>query len=420
MSQDFKSKPIRLESWVGFLSSFSEAYIMSLVAFLAPTLAPLLFKDSTRVEGIFSSYTLIFLGSFIMYPLGAWYYGNIGDSKGRRKACTSSSLGLAAVTGAMALLPLSLNINYSWVLFMIFLCAQFFFSAGEYYSSIVFSLEHGSLEQQGLMSGISCSSSVLGILLASGISILVTQYPNEISWRFPFFIGLLTGSLSFAFKYFCKESPYFNLHKIELKTTSWSFVKENYLVIISLTFITGLFFTIYSYVFLFLPLIYRKNIDTNPTLETFICLIFYAAVLLSSGYLADKFKINRIMIFGALSFVLVLAFFIPFFHSIPFLTRLLLTIFAAIYIGPIHSWVIHQSHPDKRCRITSISTAFASAFFSHSCVILCMFFYQKFMSLWISSIYIFGLAAIALFILLKVRSKTEFSDKSIPVTVDSS
>lgn len=385
---------------------------MSLVAFLAPTLGPLLFRESSHADSVLSSYTLVFLGSFIMYPLGAWYYGHIGDSRGRRKACTASSLGLAVVTGAMAVLPLSSSVSYAWILFMALLALQFFFSAGEYYSSIVFSLEHGSDEQQGLMSGISCSASVLGILFASGLSILVAANPLLISWRIPFVIGLLTGTLSFVFKFWCKESPHFNVSKVELQATTLNFFKENYSVILALTFITGFFYAIYSFIFLFLPLIYPKTIDRNPGVETFICLIVYGVVLFFSGYLADKFKIKPIMIFGSLSFVMILAFFIPFFHSIPFVTRLLLSVFAAVYIGPIHSWIVGQSHHDKRCRITAISSAFASAFFSHSCVIFCMFFYQKFMSLWISSIYIFALAAIALLILSRDGLKKRVAEST--------
>lgn len=393
---------------------------MSLVAFLAPILGPLLFKNGSYAESVFSSYTLIFIGSFVMYPLGAWYYGQIGDAKGRRKACTSSSFGLALVTGLIAFLPLASNSSYVLFFFIILLSAQFFFSAGEYYSSIVFSLEHGTADRQGLMSGLSCFSSALGILFASGSSIFVSLFPNEFSWRIPFLIGLLTGSLSFAFKFYCKESPCFNVNKTETTKVTWSFIKENYSVIISLTLISGLFFTIYSFVFLFLPLIYQNTSDANPTAETFICLILYTIVLLVSGYLADKFRVTRMMIFGILSFLILLIFFIPFFHSIPFLTRALLTVFAAIYIGPIHSWIINQSHPDKRCRITSISTALANGFFSHSCVVLCMFFYQKYMSLWASSIYILGMAAIVLSLLLGINPRYIFSDKFRRVAADSS
>lgn len=344
-----------------------------------------------------------------MYPLGAWYYGRIGDTKGRRKACTSSSFGLAIVTGAIALLPLSSSTQYAWILFMILLSSQFFFSAGEYYTSIIFSLEHGPSNKQGLISGISCSAAVLGLLFANGLSILVTQYPYEISWKLPFVIGFLTGSLSFAFKFYCNESPLFKIDRVETKISSWNFIKENYSTILSLTFVSGLFFTIYSYVFLFLPLIYPTNIDANPGTETFICLFTYAIILFSSGYLADKYKINRIMIFGAFSFLLILAFFIPFFSAIPFLTRMLLTVFAAVYIGPIHSWIVGQSHPNKRCRITAISSAFANGLFSNSCVVLCMFLHQKFISLWMSSFYIFALAAIVLFILFKTNAEDNFS-----------
>lgn len=391
---------ITRESWVGFLSSFSEAYNMALIVFMAPILAPLVFKNSSQETGIIFSYTLIFLGSLLMHPLGAWYYGRIGDMQGRRTACISSSLGLAIVTGAIAFLPINFLPNYTWIFFLILLVLQFFFAAGEYYSSIVFALEHGGSKYQGLMSGISCFFSVLGLLLANGFSILSETFSSIVSWRCVFIIGLLTGLLSFGFKFYCKESPMFNRNNKESHSISWKFIKENFLAILSIGFVTGLFYSIYSYTFLFLPLIYSDNLRSSSQSETFFCLIIYGLGLLFTGYLSDKYKIKRTMCFGLISIMLFLLLFIPFFHSIPFITRALLTCSACIYIAPIHSWVIEQSHPDKRCRITAVSTALASAVFFNSCVPLCLFFYQKYSSLWLGVIYIGFLSMITLFVLL--------------------
>ncbi len=408
----FNSKlfSIPRESWLGFSSSFSEAYNMSLFVFMAPILAPLLFKDSVQENSVFLTYMLIFLGSFVMYPLGAWYYGHIGDAKGRRAACISSSFGLAVVTGAIAFLPINILSNYTWIFFFILLSLQFFFSAGEYYSSIVFSLEHGSTENQGFMSGISCFFAVLGLLLANGLSILSVTFETIISWRAVFIVGLLTGLLSLGFKFYCKESPIFNL-KNEFKSISFDFIKENFPIIFSITFVTGFFHSIYAYTFIFLPLIYSDSATSNSQLETFFCLIVYGVGLLITGYFSDKYKIKSTMCFGLIAFLCFIFIFISFFHSMPFIIRLLLTLCACIYIGPIHSWVVEQSHPNKRCRITAISTAFAIGIFFNACVPICLFFYQKYASLWLSSIYIAVLAIIALFILLKSKTSVCLSNE---------
>lgn len=389
------------ESWVGFLSSFSEAYNMALIVFMAPILAPLLFKESVEEVSNILSFTLIFLGSFVMYPLGAWYYGRIGDIRGRRVACISSSFGLAIVTGAIAFLPVDFLPNYVWGIFFILLGLQFFFSAGEYYSSIVFSLEHGSQNKQGFMSGISCFFAVLGILLANGFSILCGSI---ISWRVAFIVGLLTGLLSFGFKFYCKESPEFKVNNNESKSISWDFVKENFFIILSITFVSGFFYSIYTYIFIFLPIVYDDKVAMNVQVETFFCLIIYGFGLLFTGYISDRYKIKSTMCFGLVLFLSLLLISMPIFHSIPFIIRVLLTICACIYIGPIHSWVIEQSKADKRCRITAISTALASACFSNSCVPLCLFLYQKYGSLWVSSLYILFLAIAALFVLLRTSS----------------
>lgn len=393
------------ESWIGFLSSFSEAYNMSLIVFMTPLLAPLVFKDIGE-GSVALSYTLIFLGSILMHPLGAWYYGRIGDMKGRRTACISSSLGLAIVTGAIAFLPTHFLPSCTWIFFLIFSALQFFFAAGEYYSSIVFALEHGTSKQQGFMSGMSCFFSVLGLLLANGLSVLSEIFSNIISWRWVFIIGLLTGLISFGFKFYCKESPLFKSNINISKSITWDFIKENFLTIISIVFIIGLFYSIYSYNFLFLPLIYSNNLEHNAQSETFVCLILYGLGLLFSGYLADKYEIKRILYLGIILIMLFILL-IPFFHSIPFIIRILLTLSACVYIGPIYSWIIQQSHPEKRCRITAISTALACPIFFNSCVPICLFFYQNYSSLWLGMIYIFILSLITLVILLRSNKLRE-------------
>lgn len=406
------------ESWVGFLSSFSEAYNMALIVFMAPILAPLFFKNSVEETSTILSYTLIFLGSFIMYPIGAYYYGRIGDVKGRRTACISSSLGLAIVTGAIAFLPIGFLPNYAWIFFFILLGLQFFFSAGEYYSSIVFSLEHGSKKKQGLISGISCLFSVLGILLANGLTILSVNYFDVFSWRSVFIVGLLTGLLSFGFKFYCKESPLFNANNSNSQNNStnsisWDFIKRNFNTILSVAFVSGFFYSIYSYVFLFLPLIQDEGALISSQFETFFCLIVYGSGLLLTGYLSDKFRIRSTMSFGLILFLSSLLIFIPNFHDLGFVIRIIFTICACIYIGPLHGWVIAQSQANKRCRITAISTAMASACFSNSCVPFCLFMYQKYNSLWISSIYIMFLAIVALVVLLKVSIRTSNVEEQV-------
>jgi MHS family proline/betaine transporter-like MFS transporter len=394
------------ESWVGFLSSFSEAYNIALLPFMAPVLSSLMFPHVAGRESIFFSYCLIFLGSLCAYPLGALYYGKMGDYKGRLKACMSSSFGLALSTGIMALLPVELCGGYVWVLFLLCACTQFFFSAGEYYSSVVFSLEHRPHVNQGLLSGLSCFFAVQGLLLANGVSTLISgaQFPG--AWRLPFVIGLLTGLISFGFKYYCKESPLFENLKEELGNYSLKFFKRNFVTILSITAIVGLFSVFYSYVFIFFPLVSPKSSAAYVEWETFICLIVYAGVLFFSGYLSDKFGIKKTMVLGlflgGLTFLMAGM-------TLPgvsfFMIKIFCTIGVSIYIGPIHAWILQQTDPQSRCRVISLSIALAAMFFSNSTVPVCLFVYEKSQSLLVTGFYLLPFTAIVLYFL--VNSKRE-------------
>jgi hypothetical protein len=84
---------MRKEVWIGWLSSLIEAYNMAIYSFLVPILIPLFGKP----RSLLLSYSLVFIGSFF-YPIGAAYYGFIGDKRGRRKTCIHTTLGLARIS----------------------------------------------------------------------------------------------------------------------------------------------------------------------------------------------------------------------------------------------------------------------------------------------------------------------------------
>ena len=155
MGEITQAKTFRKEVWIGWLSSLVEAYNMAIYSFVAPLIAPLLFKDQTASNAIFFSYCLVFIGSCLMYTAGAVYYGLIGDRIGRQKICVYSTLGLAIATGLMSVIPVYLFEN-AWIYFLLLIGAQHFFSGGEYHGSIIFSLEHSEPRQNGLASSLSC------------------------------------------------------------------------------------------------------------------------------------------------------------------------------------------------------------------------------------------------------------------------
>jgi MFS transporter, MHS family, proline/betaine transporter len=389
---------MKKEVWIGWFSSMAEAYNMAIYSFMAPLLAASLFQQTPEWQALFFSYTLIFVAACFLYPSGAIYYGTIGDLKGRQKACMYSTLGLGAATGLMGILSFE---NGAWIYFLLLICAQHFFSGGEYHSSVVFSLEHAKDQPRGLMSALSCLFAVFGLVAANGLASLSFLMENAIWIRICFFIGGLGGLLSFLLKYYCAETPAFSaLSSTELslsKESGLSFLKTHRKTMITVIAILAFFLVSYTFIFIFLPLIpFEKTGQYN--LDTFKALIVYGLFLVTAGVLADKWGVQKVMKWGLGLFC---AGVVPrsYLSNHLFLLQCALTLPACFIIGPIHSWLLHQFEVKNRCRGILMSSAIATSIFGGSTVPICLMIFEFSQSLAICSLYPLLIGLIAFYLL---------------------
>lgn len=393
---------VQKEVWIGWFSSLIEAYNMAIYTFLAPFLARFLFHNAENA--VFFSYALILIASCFLYPLGATYYGYIGDQQGRQRTCVYSTLGLATATGLMGIIPFHME-NGTWVCFLVLICAQHFFSGGEYHGSIVFSLEHSERKQNGTMSSLSCLFAVFGLILANGLASLSSLANYELAVRMCFFIGGVGGLVSYLLKNHCRETPAFiALSKQPLKTTKWDiFIKDEWQKIGSVILMLAFFIVSYTFIFIFLPLIYLEN-NAPQTFDTFKSLIAYGVCLVTAGLIADRIGQEQTMLMGIKSFSIII-FPLCYLCENLLILQMVLTACASLVIGPIHSWMLHQFEAKNRCRGIFISSAIATSIFGGSTVPICLMIFEKFHSPFACCIYPL-VVAMGSFVCLKHNRKT--------------
>lgn len=363
-------KNIPKEVWVGWISSLVEAYNMAIYNFVAPFLATLIFKQNSH--SVFFSYGLVFIGSCFLYPIGGIYYGFIGDRKGRRETCIYSTLGLGIVTGCMGLVP------YSWVYFLILICAAHFFSGGEYHGSIVFSLEHSEGKQKGVMSALSCLFAVFGLMAASCFSTIAITLKSAFCIQICFFVGALGGVISYWLKNHCAETPAF----IGISQTSFA-ARPEWAKILRIIGVLAFFIVSYSFIFVFLPLMQFKSMHH---FDTFKSLILYGLFLVLAGFFADLVGLKRIMMVGTILFAITLIPLACFCKNL-LLFQMVLTPAACLVIGPLHSWMLDQFEVQNRCRGIFIGSAIATAIFGGSTVPICLLIFETTHSLAICCLY---------------------------------
>ena len=157
--------------------------------------------------------------AYLMRPLGAVFFGHIGDRHGRRHMLLIS---VAVMTGAMlatALLPTRAEIGWAAGLLLFLLrCVMGFSVGGEYTGVVAYLLEGAAPHRRGLIASSASAASEVGALLAVGVSALTVASMSEASlaswgWRIPFLFGAaLAGSVWIA-RQAMEESPEFHRQK---------------------------------------------------------------------------------------------------------------------------------------------------------------------------------------------------------------
>ena len=141
----------------------------------------------------------IFAATFLMRPIGAWYFGRFADRYGRRRALTVSVTVMAACSFLIAITPTAAQIGGAAALILLFArLAQGFATGSEYGTSATYMSEAAIPGRRGFLSSFHYVTLVGGHVLAqlTLLGMLLLGDKPEISawgWRIAFGIGGIGG-----------------------------------------------------------------------------------------------------------------------------------------------------------------------------------------------------------------------------------
>jgi MHS family proline/betaine transporter-like MFS transporter len=201
---------------IAAFSTVVEWYDFTLYLYFATVLARVFFGPG-------ETSLLVTLGGFavayFMRPLGAVFFGHIGDRIGRRHMLLLSVALMTAAMLATALLPTHAHIGAAagWLLFLL-RCVMGFSVGGEYTGVVAYLLEGAPVEKRGLVASLASAASEIGALLAVGISALTVAVMDESSlqswgWRIPFLFGAALAVTVWIARSTMQESPEFHRQK---------------------------------------------------------------------------------------------------------------------------------------------------------------------------------------------------------------
>jgi MHS family proline/betaine transporter-like MFS transporter len=203
---------------VAALSTMVEWYDFTLYLYFATILSRVFFGGGTAsLAAILGGFAV----AYLMRPIGAVFFGHIGDRRGRRPMLLLSMIVMSVAMLLTALLPTHAQIGplAAWLLLLL-RCVMGFSVGGEYTGVVAYLLESAPPGRRGLVASLAAASSEIGALLAVGIAALtVSSMPqadlDSWGWRIPFFVGAALAGAVWIARSTMRESPDFERQRAE-------------------------------------------------------------------------------------------------------------------------------------------------------------------------------------------------------------
>lgn len=254
----------------------------------------------------------IFAVGFFMRPLGGWLFGNIADSKGRKKAMTISVLLMSFGSLLIACLPSYQQIGIlAPILLLLARLLQGLSVGGEYGISATYLSEVALAKNRGFNSSFQYVTLIGGQLLALGLQLLLqrvflsAEELSEWGWRIPFAIGALLSLIAFYLRSSLHETNAFE--KATILEQKKGGLKELLKHPKAIATVVGLtlggtiaFYTYTTYMQKFLINTVKLTKD-DATLLSFCSLFLFACLQPVFGWLSDQVGRKPLLIaFGIL------------------------------------------------------------------------------------------------------------------------
>jgi MHS family proline/betaine transporter-like MFS transporter len=201
----------------GIIGNVMEWYDFALYGFMATIIARLFFPSDNEMASLIATYG-IFAAGFIMRPIGAVFFGRLGDKIGRSRTMLISVIMMVIPTFGLGLLPTYEKIGLlAPILLIIIRLVQGVSVGGEFSSSATFLVETAPKNKRGQSGSWANFGSTLGVLLGSGMATLTLTLLDDTvvmayAWRLPFLFGGLLGCLAIYLRIGLPKSKHFQNH----------------------------------------------------------------------------------------------------------------------------------------------------------------------------------------------------------------
>ena len=283
---------------MSFAGNALEFYDFTLYGVFAMKMGEVFFPANNEFISLLLS-LCAYASGFLMRPLGALFFGNLGDKFGRKTALTISIIGIGFPTVVIGITPSYAEVGMvAPIIVVASRLIQGLCTGGEYNGAAIYCLEQIGQKNPGFFSAFLTSSCALGAILATLLGGYFLAQEAEWAWRVPFIFGFFISFLGLWLRYNIEESAEFKQKASSAKPIPlFSLIKE-YRVSSIKTFSVGALNGIMSYtVFAFLTIFLKRYgslpKDINIVYLNMFVLLFFMIGNPIMGYLYDRIGEKR-------------------------------------------------------------------------------------------------------------------------------
>jgi len=294
--------------------TFLEWYDFLTFATLAVAFAPLFFPSSDPVTGLLASLATFGAG-MIVRPLGAAFFGSLGDRIGRKPVFLITISLMGGATFTVGFLPTYEQIGILAPILLVSLrLLQGLSAGGEIGGSAVYLTEHAGDSNRGFKTSVLQLMGPLGMLVSTLQLLLLNQFLDPASfkewgWRVPFWFSIVLLLVALKVRMTLEETPIFK-NMLAKGETSKSPLRDNFkdketrkqMFLLFFCISAGgsvLFFCVQVYTGIFMKSALQINPQIVDTLTITATIVLFPLTIIS-GALSDRIGRRPVVISGLL------------------------------------------------------------------------------------------------------------------------
>lgn len=200
-----------VSTWLGTTMEYVDFSLYGLAAGLV--FGDLFFPGASPVIALLAGFSTYAVG-FLARPVGAIFFGRLGDRHGRKMVLVITIAMMGGSTTLIGLLPTYHQAGVlAPALLVLLRLLQGFGAGAELSGGVIMLAESAPPRRRGLISSVIALGSNTGILVSSGIWLLIVRLPQEDlmswGWRIPFLSSILITAAAVLIRRYMVESPVF-------------------------------------------------------------------------------------------------------------------------------------------------------------------------------------------------------------------